>query len=172
VFWFHLQLSSEIFLILRIILRDSHKCTLVFLVKYPLFLSDFNYTSDFSDRFSEKKKSWITKCHQNPSRRSRVVPCGRTDRTKVTIAFRNSANAPNKTGSRWASKFYVGDGGGGGGSNSSHVMVPIHSCVRPSVPTEQRDSHLECSSKPATTLASRGNKRANISETSGSAGVS
>ena len=39
--------------------RYCHKCTLVFLVKYPLFSSDFNYTWDFSDRFSKKKKKKV-----------------------------------------------------------------------------------------------------------------
>ena len=33
------------------------------------------------------------KFHKNPSSGSRVVPCGRTDITKLTIAFHNFANA-------------------------------------------------------------------------------
>jgi len=40
------------------------------------------------------------KFHKNPSSRSRVVPCGqvdgRTDMTKLTVAFRNFASAPKK----------------------------------------------------------------------------
>jgi len=44
-----------------------------------------------------KKYSYI-KFHINPSSGSRVVPCGekdgRTDMTKLIVAFRNSANAP------------------------------------------------------------------------------
>jgi len=41
------------------------------------------------------------KFRENPSSGSRVVPCGQTDRQdegNVTAAFRNSANAPKKTG--------------------------------------------------------------------------
>jgi hypothetical protein len=34
------------------------------------------------------------KFHENPSVGSRVVPCGRTDMTKLIVAFRNFANAP------------------------------------------------------------------------------
>jgi hypothetical protein len=34
------------------------------------------------------------KFHQNPSSGSWVVPSGRTDMTKLTVAFRNSANTP------------------------------------------------------------------------------
>jgi len=40
------------------------------------------------------------KFHENPSSDSQVVPCGqrdvRTDMTKITVAFRNFANEPNK----------------------------------------------------------------------------
>ena len=40
------------------------------------------------------------KFHKNLSSGSRVVPCGRTDRrtdmTKLVVAFRNFANAPEK----------------------------------------------------------------------------
>jgi hypothetical protein len=32
--------------------------------------------------------------HENPSIGSRVVPCGQTDMTKLVVAFRNFANAP------------------------------------------------------------------------------
>jgi hypothetical protein len=34
------------------------------------------------------------KFNQNPSRGSRVVPCGRADTTKLIVAFRNFAKAP------------------------------------------------------------------------------
>jgi len=34
------------------------------------------------------------KFHENPSSCSRVVTCGQTDMTKVTVAFSNFANAP------------------------------------------------------------------------------
>jgi hypothetical protein len=48
----------------------------------------------FLNRLSKKKKSSNIKFHQNPSSRSRVIPCGRTDITKLIVAFRNCANAP------------------------------------------------------------------------------
>jgi len=32
--------------------------------------------------------------NESPSIGSRVVPCGRTDKTKLIVAFRNFANAP------------------------------------------------------------------------------
>jgi hypothetical protein len=64
-------------------------------VKFPLFLSGFNETLIFSTDF---RKISNIKFHQSPSSWSRVVPCGRTDghtdMTKLTIAFRNFANAP------------------------------------------------------------------------------
>jgi hypothetical protein len=65
-----------------------------FQVKYPLFLCDFNEILIFSTYFS-KKKTHI-KFHKNPSSESGDVPCGRTDMTHLTIAFRNFAKAPNK----------------------------------------------------------------------------
>ena len=64
-------------------------------VKYPLFMSDFNETWIFFDKFS---KSTNTSFHENLSGRSRVVPCRRTDRwtgmTKLVVAFCNFAKVP------------------------------------------------------------------------------
>jgi hypothetical protein len=57
--------------------RYCHKCWNLFYVKYPLFLSDFNETWIFFDRFSEKSSN--IKFHRNPSSGSRVVPSGPTD---------------------------------------------------------------------------------------------
>jgi len=42
------------------------------------------------------KKFSNIKFYENPSSGSRVVPCGRKDRRKITVAFVNFANAPNK----------------------------------------------------------------------------
>ena len=42
------------------------------------------------------QKVWNIKFYQNPASGSRVVPCGQTDMTKLIVAFRNFANAPNK----------------------------------------------------------------------------
>ena len=60
-------------------------------VKYRLFLSDFN---EFAGQ-SFRKYSYI-KFHENPSSESRVVACGRTEMTKLRVAFRNFANSPDK----------------------------------------------------------------------------
>jgi hypothetical protein len=38
-------------------------------------------------------KSWNIKFNQNPSSGSRVIPCGRTDMTKLIVAFQSFANA-------------------------------------------------------------------------------
>jgi len=48
------------------------------LYKAPLFFSDFKETWSFSIDFREKYLN--IKFYKNPCRRSRVVPCGRTDR--------------------------------------------------------------------------------------------
>jgi hypothetical protein len=89
MFWFLLQFFSEIFLILRI-RRDNINVNRS-LIKYPLSFSDFNGTWIFSAGFRKICKyqmSW------NPSSRSRVVPIGRTDMTKLEIIFRDFACAP------------------------------------------------------------------------------
>jgi len=49
---------------------------------------------EFSWQIFEKYSS--IKFHENPSSGSRVVPCGRTDMTKLIVAFSNFANAPKK----------------------------------------------------------------------------
>ena len=62
--------------------------------KYPIFLSDFNENRIFSTDF---RKNWNMKFYQNPSSRSRVVSCGRTDgqtiTTKLIVTFRNFEKA-------------------------------------------------------------------------------
>ena len=50
----------------------------------------------FSLQFSEKYSN--IKFSENPSSGCRVVPCGQTDTTKLTVALRKFANAP-KNGS-------------------------------------------------------------------------
>jgi len=53
---------------------------------------------EFSRQILEKYSN--VKFHENPSKGSRVVSCGRThtdrrtDMTKLTVGFRNFANAP------------------------------------------------------------------------------
>jgi len=64
---------------------------------------------EFSTNVFEKYSNFI-KCHENPSSGSRVVPCGQTDRqtdmTKLIVAFRNCANAP-ETCSRFLRIFTI-----------------------------------------------------------------
>jgi len=49
--------------------------------KYPLFLSDFNITWNFLDRFFENYLN--IKLHENPSSGSRGVQCGQTEMMKL-----------------------------------------------------------------------------------------
>jgi hypothetical protein len=44
--------------------------------------------------FSEQISIKLPKLHENPSSKSRVVPCGWTDISKPTVDFRNHANRP------------------------------------------------------------------------------
>jgi hypothetical protein len=101
LFWFCLQiLFQKIFILIRAE-RNMIKIYIVLRVKYPLFLSDFNETWIFWTDFREILKFQIFK---NTCSGSRVVPCGQTERqtdgrtemTKLIVAFRNFANAPSK----------------------------------------------------------------------------
>jgi hypothetical protein len=70
------------------------------LVKYPLFLLDFNENWIFSTYF---RKSSNSKFYQNPSSGRWVIPYGqdgRTDIRKLGVAFRNFANARRKRDSK------------------------------------------------------------------------
>jgi len=53
---------------------------------------------EFSPQIFEKKTN--IKFHENPSGGSGAVPCGKTDEktdvTKLVVAFRNVANAPDQ----------------------------------------------------------------------------
>jgi hypothetical protein len=44
------------------------------------------------------EKSYNIKFHENPSSGSGVVPCGRTEKTKLIVAFRNFTKAPKNMG--------------------------------------------------------------------------
>jgi hypothetical protein len=80
VFWFSLQLLSEIFLILKRTERKMIKAHIDLHVNCLLYLSDFDETWIFFDMVS--KKSSNIKFHENPSSESRVVPCGWTGRSR------------------------------------------------------------------------------------------
>jgi len=90
VFWFRQQLLSETFLIIR---RNGRDMIIGLHVKYPLLLSDFNETWIFSTDFRQILPN--IKFHENPSSWSLAFQAGgRTDITKLIVAFRNFANAP------------------------------------------------------------------------------
>jgi len=94
VFWFSLQLLSEAFLILRTV-RDIIINDICLHVKYPLFLSDIKKAWIFLTDFSKNTQLYFTKIRPAGAE---LFPCGQTDRqtdtTKVTVTFRNFANAP------------------------------------------------------------------------------
>ena len=94
MFWFSLQLSSEIFLILRRNERDTIKKVFWYSCKVPVIIVDFIDTWIFFLQIFVKYSN--IKFYENPSRGSRVNPWGRTDVTKLIVAFRNFANAPKK----------------------------------------------------------------------------
>jgi hypothetical protein len=49
--------------------------------------------ANFLDRVSKNSQKQIS---ESPSSGSLVVPCGHTDMKKLTVTFRNFANAPKK----------------------------------------------------------------------------
>ena len=92
VFWFSVQLLSEIFLILRRNERDIIKMFIGLHVKYSLFLSYFNEAWKFSTEFRK-----ILKCKffwKSVRREPRTE--GQTDVMKQIVDFRNFPKAPNK----------------------------------------------------------------------------
>jgi hypothetical protein len=89
------------------------------------------------------------KFHENPCSRSRVVPCGqtdgRTDMTKLTVAFRNFGNAPRKfylffktpipplepqQPIRWVPGVSLLRGGGGQSGRSVSLTTRLHRVPR------------------------------------------
>ena len=91
VFWFSLQILPETSLILRRSERYMIKNVYRSSSNLPFILVRSNETWFYGKAF--EKYSNI-EFHENPSSGSRVVPCGRTDMTKLTVVFRNVANAP------------------------------------------------------------------------------
>jgi hypothetical protein len=83
---------SETFFILRRIERDIiKKCTLV-LTQNTRNSCQILMKLEFSRQFYENYSNIIL--NENPTSGSRFVPRGRTDMTKLIVAFRNLANAP------------------------------------------------------------------------------
>jgi hypothetical protein len=95
VFRFSPQLLSETFLIQRRTERRyGQKCILVFM-KITCYSCEILMKLEFSRQLFEKKNYSVIKFFENPSSESRVVD-GRTDMTKLIVAFRNFANASPK----------------------------------------------------------------------------
>ena len=75
--------------------RYCHKCEDVFMWSTSYFLLDFNWTWNILKFFKKMLKYQISwKCVQWQS--SWFHADGKSDMTKLTVAFRNVANAPNK----------------------------------------------------------------------------
>jgi hypothetical protein len=105
VFWFSQELLPQTFLILSRIQRDM--CTGLH-VEYPLFLSYFKWNLYFLDKFLKRNPQISDLMEIRP-----VVPelfhaDGRTDMTRLIVAFRNFANA---------TKNWLADGLAGGLTN-------------------------------------------------------
>ena len=81
----------ETFLILRRTEREVLKTIYWSSSKAPFVPVRSNETWFYSFFF---EKYWNIEFHENPSDGSRVVPCGRTDMTKLIVGFRNFANVP------------------------------------------------------------------------------
>ena len=74
--------------------RYDHKCLLVFIKKSPLFLSDLNETLIFSTYFRKTLKYTISWKSVQREPKCSMWTDRRADMTKLTVAFRNFANAP------------------------------------------------------------------------------
>ena len=101
VFWFSLQLLTETFLILRRIERDMIKMYICLHVLYLLFSSHLNDTLIFPTDFRKILKYQISWKYV-PMETGLFHADGRTDTTKLIIAFRNFTNAPKTAeGRKW-----------------------------------------------------------------------
>jgi len=92
VFWCHLQLLSETFLILRRIEGDMLKISGSLHVQCPLFQSDFHETCIFLTVFRKILK-YLVPWKSRPMGAELFHADRRTDMTKLKVAFRNFANA-------------------------------------------------------------------------------
>jgi hypothetical protein len=90
---------SGTFITLRINEQGSIKNACRLSCEMSFILVRFWWNFEFSRWIFEKYSN--IKFHENPSRGSRVVPCGRmdgqTDVTKTKVAFRDFSKEPNKT---------------------------------------------------------------------------
>jgi hypothetical protein len=105
VFWFSLHLLFKTFRILRITERDTVINAKTSSCNAPVILVGFYWNLYFLDRFSKKKKelrylilSDFIRCEPSCS----MGTDGRTDMTRLIVAFCNFANAP-KNRNKWRS---------------------------------------------------------------------
>ena len=94
VFCFSLQLLFKTVLILRKVRRDIVTNTKTSSRKVPVILDGFLRNLSFLDRLSKKKKLKISSKSVQWELNCSMRTEGRTDMTKVTVSFRNFANAP------------------------------------------------------------------------------
>jgi len=85
---------SEIFLILGKIMRDMFKDVYWSSCKTPIYSRKILIKLKYPRQIFEKYSN--INFHENSSSRSPVVPSRRADNTKLTVAFRSLAIAPNK----------------------------------------------------------------------------
>jgi hypothetical protein len=106
VFWLSVHPSPKTFLFLRRSERDMVKNVWWSPCKVPSILVRLEWNLHALDRFSKN-----IKFHENPSSRSRFVPCGETDErknmTKLTVDFRNFAKAPKNVSVPYVTPFHV-----------------------------------------------------------------
>ena len=74
--------------------RYDQKCILVFIYS-TRYSCQIIVKFEFSRQFFEKYSN--IKFHENSFSESRIVPCGRTDMAKLTVALRSFSNAPTNT---------------------------------------------------------------------------
>jgi hypothetical protein len=99
MYWFSLQVLSETFLILGRISRDIVLNVQILIVKYQLFLSDFNETWIFSTDFRKKLNYQIAAKSVQRESSCFMRTAGQTEGHDGTIvAFRNFANATKNGG--------------------------------------------------------------------------
>jgi hypothetical protein len=84
-------ISTITFLVLRI----NQRGVITNVHSSPCKVPAYSFLKPEFSRQIFEKFSYI-KFHENPSNGSRVVPCGRTDMTKLIVAFCNFADAPKK----------------------------------------------------------------------------
>ena len=118
MFWFFQRVFSDIFFIVRRTERDVIMNVYVNTRNSCQILMKLRFSRQIFEKYSN------IKFNENLSGGSRVVPCRRTDMTKLIIAFCNFSNAPKRSDCtvlrRYSSSFRETD-----------VVLPIRVCEIP-----------------------------------------